>query len=65
MFLFFVFVYFFVEYEVVFDKFVIDGVLQYNDIKKFFELVGYVFLQKEIDEVIEIVMKSKRCVVKF
>ena len=64
-FLFFVFVYFFAEYEVAFDKFATDGVLQYNDIKKFFESVGHVPSQKEIDEAIEIVTKSKRRAVKF
>ena len=51
---------FFTEYEVAFDKFATDGVLQYNDIKKFFESVGHVPSQKEIDEAIEIVTKSKR-----
>ena len=53
------------EYEVAFDKFATDGVLQYNDIKKFFESVGHVPSQKEIDEAIEIVTKSKRRAVKF
>lgn len=43
-----------------FEKFATDGVLQYNDIKKFFESVGHVPSQKEIDEAIEIVTKSKR-----
>ena len=55
----------FVEYEVAFDKFATGGVLQYNDIKKFFESVGHVPSQKEIDEAIEIVTKSKRHAVKF
>lgn len=50
---------YFVEYEVAFDKFATDGILQYNDIKKFFESVGHVPSQKEIDEAIEIVTKSK------
>ena len=45
-----------------FDKFATDGVLQYKDIKKFFESVGHVPSQKEIDEAIEIVTKSKRAV---
>lgn len=48
-----------------FDKFATDGVLQYNDIKKFFESVGHVPSQKEIDEAIEIVTKSKRRAEKF
>lgn len=43
-----------------FEKFATNGVLQYNDIKKFFESVGHVPSQKEIDEAIEIVTKSKR-----
>lgn len=50
---------YFAEYEVAFDKFATDGILQYNDIKKFFESVGHVPSQKEIDEAIEIVTKSK------
>ena len=50
------------EYEVAFDKFATDGILQYKDIKKFFESVGHVPSQKEIDEAIEIVTKSKRAV---
>ena len=61
----FCFCLFFAEYEVAFDKFATDGVLQYNDIKKFFESVGHVPSQKEIDEAIEIVTKSKRRAVKF
>lgn len=43
-----------------FEKFATNGLLQYNDIKKFFESVGHVPSQKEIDEAIEIVTKSKR-----
>ena len=49
----------FSEYEVAFDKFATGGVLEYKDIKKFFESVGHVPTQKEIDEAIEIVTKSK------
>ncbi|XP_078369335.1 uncharacterized protein LOC144653259 isoform X1 [Oculina patagonica] len=45
------------KYEVAFDKFATGGILQYNDIKKFFESVGHVPSQKEIDEAIEIVTK--------
>ena len=47
------------EYEVAFDKFATGGVLEYKDIKKFFESVGHVPSQKEIDEAIELVTKSK------
>ena len=65
VFIFCFFVLFFVEYEVAFDKFATDGVLQYNDIKKFFESVGHVPSQKEIDEAIEIVTKSKTRAVKL
>ena len=43
-----------------FEKFATNGLLQYNDIKKFFESVGHVPSQKEIDEAIEIITKSKR-----
>ena len=57
--------YFVVEYEVAFDKFATNGVLQYNDIKKFFESVGHVPSQKEIDDAIEIVTKSKSSAVLF
>lgn len=42
-----------------FDKFATSGVLEYKDIKKFFESVGHVPSQKEIDDAIEIVTKSK------
>ncbi|KAJ7357657.1 hypothetical protein OS493_023788 [Desmophyllum pertusum] len=45
------------KYEVAFDKFASDGVLQYNDIKEFFKSVGHMPSQKEIDEAIEIVTK--------
>ena len=48
-----------------FDKFATDGVLQYKDIKKFFESVGHVPSQKEIDDAIEIVTKSERSAVKL
>ena len=48
-----------------FDKFATNGVLQYNDIKKFFESVGHVPSQKEIDDAIEIVTKSKSSAVIF
>lgn len=47
------------EYEVAFDKFATGGVLEYKDIKKFFESVGHVPSQKEIDDAIELVTKSK------
>ena len=42
-----------------FDKFATGGVLEYKDIKKFFESVGHVPSQKEIDDAIELVTKSK------
>ena len=42
-----------------FDKFATGGVLGYKDIKKFFEFVGHVPSQKEIDDAIEMVTKSK------
>lgn len=42
-----------------FDKFATGGVLGYKDIKKFFESVGHVPSQKEIDDAIEMVTKSK------
>lgn len=45
------------KYEVAFDKFATDGLLQYNDIKEFFKSVGHAPSQKEIDEAIEIVTK--------
>ena len=48
-----------------FEKFATNGLLQYNDIKKFFESVGHVPSQKEIDEAIEIVTKSKRRAEKY
>ena len=52
---------YFTEYEVAFDKFAANGVLGYKDIKKFFDSVGHVPSQKEIDGAIEIVTKSKLC----
>lgn len=52
---------YFTEYEVAFDKFAANGVLGYKDIKKFFDSVGHVPSQKEIDDAIEIVTKSKLC----
>ena len=42
-----------------FDKFASGGVLEYKDIKKFFESVGHVPSQKEIDDAIELITKSK------
>ncbi|XP_044177676.1 uncharacterized protein LOC114950772 isoform X4 [Acropora millepora] len=45
------------KYEVAFDKFAANGVLGYKDIKKFFDSVGHVPSQKEIDDAIEIVTK--------
>lgn len=43
------------KYEVAFDKFATNGVLKYKDIKKFFESVGHVPSQREIDDAIKIV----------
>lgn len=34
--------------------------MQYNDIKEFFKSVGHTPSQKEIDDAIELVTKSKR-----
>ena len=48
-----------------FDKFATGGMLQYNDIKKFFESVGHMPSQKEIDEAIDLVTKSKRYKLEF
>lgn len=56
---FFIFI-IFAEYEVAFDKFATNGLLQYNDIKEFFKSVGHTPSQKEIDDAIELVTKSKR-----
>lgn len=50
----------FAEYEVAFDKFATNGLLQYNDIKEFFKSVVHTPSQKEIDDAIELVTKSKR-----
>ena len=36
-----------------------NGVLSYNDIKEYFKAVGHMPSQKEIDEAIKIVTKSK------
>ncbi|XP_031551297.1 uncharacterized protein LOC116288619 isoform X2 [Actinia tenebrosa] len=45
------------KYEIAFEKFAVNGVLSYNDIKEYFKAVGHVPSQKEIDEAIEIVTK--------
>lgn len=45
------------KYEVAFDKFATNGLLQYNDIKEFFKSVGHTPSQKEIDDAIELVTK--------
>jgi Ca2+-binding EF-hand superfamily protein len=48
---------YFSEYEIAFEKFAVDGLLSYNDIKEYFKSVGHMPSQKEIDEAIEIVTK--------
>ena len=48
-----------VEYEVTFEKFAVNGVIRYKDIKEYFKACGHFPSQKEIDDAIAIATKGR------